>query len=256
MSKMLAPARAAFSGNIDLIDLGSAALYDIEPAQVSQKNRDRTILYFHGSGYVTCGGELSATMALSFASAVQCKVFSSDYRMPPSHPFPAALDDGVDAYRYLLQRFSPNSIGIVGASAGAGLAAACILKSRDIGLPLPGAAVLLTPECDLTESGDSFATNRFIDVVLQDALRESIALYAAWPRTATGRAGSCLSGPAGSSGNTVTSWLTRKTTSRASSSAWEAPSRFSWVLTTRMRKACRHLRTSTRRRSRNCQPRR
>ena len=63
-------------------------------------------------------------------------------------------------------------------SAGGGLAAAGILKLRDVGLPLPRAAVLITPEVDLTESGDTFETNKFIDNILVQGLTETIDLYA------------------------------------------------------------------------------
>ena len=67
---------------------------------------------------------------------------------------------------------------VAGGSAGEGLAAACLLKARDIGLPMPAACVPATPETDLTESGDTFETNDTVDVVLKHRLKESIALYA------------------------------------------------------------------------------
>jgi acetyl esterase/lipase len=78
----------------------------------------------------------------------------------------------------VIKRFEPTSIGIVGVSSGGGLAAATILKLRDAGVPLPGAAVLLAPEADLTESGDTIQTNRDLDVVLRHPVPEAIALYA------------------------------------------------------------------------------
>ena len=85
----------------------------------------------------------------------------------------------VESYRDLLTRHRPpGKVAVVGVSAGGGLAAAGILKLRDLGLPLPGAAVLLTPEVDLTESGDTFETNKDIDVILGRRLTESIELYA------------------------------------------------------------------------------
>lgn len=99
--------------------------------------------------------------------------------MPPDHPYPAAIDDLVAAYRELLTRYAPGKVVVAGISAGAGLAAAGILKLRDLGLPLPAGAILLTPEADLTESGDSFETNRGLDVVLRERLTPSVLLYAA-----------------------------------------------------------------------------
>lgn len=157
--------------------LTNAVLYRIR-SRATNSTCDGAILYVHGGAYVVGGGRLSATTALPLAAAAGCEVYSIDYRMPPQHPFPAALDDALDAYRYLLNHFQPAHIVVYGGSAGGGLAAAMILKARDLGLPLPGAAVLVTPEADLTESGDSFETNQFIDVVLQQRLTESIALYA------------------------------------------------------------------------------
>ncbi len=98
--------------------------------------------------------------------------------MPPEHPYPAALDDCVAVYRQLLASHAPENIIIGGMSAGGNLAAATILRARDEGLPLPAAAVLLTPELDLTESGDSFETNQLLDVVLSVPLMNANLLYA------------------------------------------------------------------------------
>jgi acetyl esterase/lipase len=98
--------------------------------------------------------------------------------MPPEHPYPAALDDCLSAYRYLLASYEPSQIVVGGSSAGGNLAAAMVLRARDEGLPLPAALVLLTPELDLTESGDSFEVNRVVDVVLPGSLEASIAVYA------------------------------------------------------------------------------
>jgi len=84
----------------------------------------------------------------------------------------------VAAYREVLTRYAPGNVVVAGVSAGGGLAAAGILKLRDLGLPQPAGAILLTPEADLTESGDSFETNRGVDVVLRERLTASILLYA------------------------------------------------------------------------------
>jgi monoterpene epsilon-lactone hydrolase len=104
--------------------------------------------------------------------------YAVDYRVPPDHPYPAALDDCIAVYRGLLEMHAPERIVVGGGSAGGNLAAALMLRARDEDLPMPAALVLLTPEIDLTESGDSFATNLGLDVVLQSGLTESIALYA------------------------------------------------------------------------------
>lgn len=85
--------------------------------------------------------------------------------MPPDHPYPEPLDDCVAAYQGLLGEHRPQEIVVGGGSAGGNLAAALILRTRDEGLPLPAAAVLLTPEVDLTESGDTFKTMVGVDTV-------------------------------------------------------------------------------------------
>jgi acetyl esterase/lipase len=98
--------------------------------------------------------------------------------MPPDHPYPTPLHDCVAAYRTLLRDHRPEEIIVRGGSAGGNLAAALILKARDEGLPLPAAAVLVTPEVDLTESGDSFRTNLGLDNVLTKSLMPANLLYA------------------------------------------------------------------------------
>jgi acetyl esterase/lipase len=141
-------------------------------------HQDRAILYIHGGAFIHGAGLAGAYMAHPLAGAARLRTFCVDYRMPPDHPFPVGLDDSVDAYRWMLERYRPQDIAVAGSSAGGGLAAALVLKARDLGLPLPGACVLGTPEADLTEAGDSFETNDTVDVVLQHRLTESVALYA------------------------------------------------------------------------------
>jgi acetyl esterase/lipase len=137
-------------------------------------------IYFdiHGGALVMGGGDACQVMATKTAAMVRMKTWSVDYRMPPDHRYPVALDDCLTAYRALLEVQPAERIAVGGGSAGGNLAAAMMLRARDEGLPLPAALVLLTPEADLTESGDSFATNLGIDPVLRSKLTESIALYA------------------------------------------------------------------------------
>jgi len=140
---------------------------------------DRAYLDIHGGGLVMLAGEATRLMGLMMASRVGVATFSPDYRMPPDHPYPAALDDCFAVYRALLERYPPERIVVGGASAGGNLAAALALRARDEGLPLPAGLVLLTPELDLTESGDSFLILRGIDVMLRMPLMPSNRLYAA-----------------------------------------------------------------------------
>jgi acetyl esterase/lipase len=98
--------------------------------------------------------------------------------MPPDHPYPTPLDDCLAVYRELLSSVAPEQVAVAGASAGGNLAAAMLLRARAESVPVPAALVLLSPEVDLTESGDTFATNVGVDYVLLNGLAESIALYA------------------------------------------------------------------------------
>jgi acetyl esterase/lipase len=106
------------------------------------------------------------------------RTWSVDYRMPPDHPYPVPLDDCLAVYGALLDRVAPARVVVSGASAGGNLASATLLRARDVGLLMPAALVLPSPEVDLTESGDTFATNVGVDYVLLDGLGASIALYA------------------------------------------------------------------------------
>ncbi|CAN7593339.1 alpha/beta hydrolase fold domain-containing protein [Phenylobacterium sp. LjRoot219] len=157
--------------------LSAATLHVVTPKELRPGDERRAVLYVHGGGFTMGGGIAAAYAAAGIAGLAKLRTFSVDYRMPPQSPFPAGLDDAVEAYRVLLDRYAPEHIAVYGASAGGGLAASCLLKARDLGLPMPGACVLRSPEADLTESGDSFETNNGVDPVL-GRLTNSIALYA------------------------------------------------------------------------------
>ena len=171
-------ARDAFTGKIDARELGGVRVYELRPDSIPARNNNRVILYLHPGGYVFGARQAGLAGAIALANAGPFRVFSIDYRTAPDHPYPAALDDVVTVYRETIKRYQATSIGIVGVASGGGLAASTVLKLRDAGLPLPGALALLSPEADLTEAGDTFQTNRDIDVVLRHSIPETVALYA------------------------------------------------------------------------------
>src|SRR5690606_29227797 len=96
---------AGFKGQVERHDWDGVVVYEITPETVAAGNADRAIFYVHGGAYLFGGGEIAATMALEHAQIGACKVFSADYRMPPDHPFPAALDDVSAAYDRVLERY-------------------------------------------------------------------------------------------------------------------------------------------------------
>ena len=125
----------------------------------SQDSPDRVIFYCHGGGYVTGSSAAHRAVVAKFVRGSQVGALVFDYRLAPEHPFPAALDDTVAAYRWLLtQGVAPARIVIAGESAGGGLVLATLLALRDQGIPLPAAAVAISPWTDLKCSGDSFRT--------------------------------------------------------------------------------------------------
>ena len=140
---------------------------------------DRSVyVEFHGGALLWGGGDSCREMAKISARMMRARVWAIDYRMAPDHPFPTPVDDCVAAYRALLRHNAPENIIMGGASAGCNFAAATILCARDEGLPLPAAAVLMTPEIDLTEGGDSFNTLLGIDTALTSRLMPANLLHA------------------------------------------------------------------------------
>jgi acetyl esterase/lipase len=134
-------------------------------------------LDIHGGGLTSGAGEACRLMSSAGAMTTGMTHWAVDYRMPPRHPYPTPLDDCMAVYRHLVDERSPEDIFVGGASAGGNLAAAVVARAKDEGLPLPSALVLLTPEVDLTESGDSFKTNLGIDNVLGSLMPANL-LYA------------------------------------------------------------------------------
>lgn len=126
---------------------------------------DRAIFYTHGGGYVT-GNCVDHRMHVArFVQSAGIGALLYDYRLAPEHPFPAAMEDTLTAYRWLLERgVAPARIVIVGESAGGGLCLASLLAIRDEKLPLPAAGVALSPWTDLTCSGESYRRNARRDI--------------------------------------------------------------------------------------------
>ena len=159
------------------VALDSTKVYAITPPGLDPADR-RVYLDAHGGAFIVGGGELCRAGGIRTAEKYKMRVWTVDYRMPPDHPVPAAVDDCLAAYRLLLQDHDPADIVVGGVSAGGNLAAALVLRARDEGLPMPAAALLLTPALDLTQSGDTYKTNLGVDTVLTSSERSELLLYA------------------------------------------------------------------------------
>ena len=126
----------------------------------SQSTSQRVILFVHGGGYVSGSCSDHRVHVAKFVKGSGIGALLFEYRLAPEHPFPAAIDDSVAAYLWLLaQGVSPSNIVIAGDSAGGGLCLATLLALRDQGIPLPSAAVAISPWTDLTCSGQSYRSN-------------------------------------------------------------------------------------------------
>lgn len=139
----------------------------IERVSSKSSTRTRALLYFHGGGYVLGASPGHRDLAAALAEMADLAVYLVDYRLAPEHPFPAAVDDALQAYQWLLEQgFESSQIILGGDSAGGGLAVSTLLNLKNLGLAAPAAAMLLSPWLDLSLSGASIETNEHADVVL------------------------------------------------------------------------------------------
>ena len=145
---------------------------EIEPLQEIRAYRlttpgtraDRTILFFHAGGFTSGSTADSLDLSARLCDAARSEVVSVDYRLAPAHPFPAAVEDCLSAYRYLLHEgYSPERVVPAGLSAGGTLALSMLLSARGAGLPMPAAGVLLSPAVDMLFLGESVLLNRETD---------------------------------------------------------------------------------------------
>jgi monoterpene epsilon-lactone hydrolase len=139
----------------------------------------RAILFLHGGGYISGSLASHRHMIAQAGREARSRTLALAYRLAPEHPFPAALDDAIAGYRFLLARgFAPEHIAIAGESAGGGLAVATLVSTREAGLPLPACCWLSSPWVDLEVTGGSVTTKAIVDPLIQKPyLLELAAAY-------------------------------------------------------------------------------
>jgi acetyl esterase/lipase len=158
--------------------LGGIAVVNVE---VAGADPEGVIFYLHGGAYAIGTAASSVGLASDLARRAGARLVTVDYRLAPEHPYPAAIDDAVAAYRGLLDSgVAASAIAIAGESAGAGLAAATLVALKHVGLPQPSGAVLMSPWVDLTLSGESISGKAGVDPALTpEGLRRRAVDYVA-----------------------------------------------------------------------------
>ncbi len=121
-----------------------------EWVEAPNASRDRAVLYLHGGAYVHSSPRTHRRLTAAISREAHARVLAIEYRLAPEHPCPAAVDDAVAAYRWLLERNAAEHIAVAGDSAGGGLALALMLQLREERIPLPACAVLISPWTDLS----------------------------------------------------------------------------------------------------------
>jgi monoterpene epsilon-lactone hydrolase len=149
----------------------------INPPDASEDNS--VLYYLHGGGYLSGSAKTNRPIATPLARRLKRRVFSLDYRLAPEHRFPAAVDDAVAGYRWLISTgIKAHQLSVAGDSAGGGLALALVMALRDAGEELPSCVACLSPWADMTGSGESIIANSDRDAMFRgDDIRAYASAY-------------------------------------------------------------------------------
>lgn len=162
---------------IEVVDAGGVAAEWVSAPNVA-KDADKALLYLHGGGYVYCGPGTHRLLAYNLSAATGMPCLLADYRLAPEHPYPAAVEDAVAAYSWMLtQGYGADRLAVAGDSAGGGLTLATMLHLRQRGQPLPAAIACLSPWTDMTMTGASIQGKVAADPLVKPA---SLERCAAW----------------------------------------------------------------------------
>ena len=172
------------------VTVTEAALGGVPTAEITVDGIEprHVVVYFHGGVYVMGDAFLAADLASQVGRRTDARVISVDYRLAPEHPYPAAVDDALAAYEALLHDgIAPSDIAFAGESAGGGLAIATLVNARNHGLPLPAAALVMSPYVDLTLAGTTMESRREVDPLLsREALQARVPDYTSGQDAALG----------------------------------------------------------------------
>jgi monoterpene epsilon-lactone hydrolase len=145
-------------------------------ADAPHSDNTRVVVHFHSGGYLLGSTSGYRSFGGFLSAATGARVLLVDYRLAPEHAYPAAIEDALSAYQWLLAAgYEPGKITISGDSAGGGLALVALQKIRDLGLPLPGCGLAISPLADFTASGPSRTENMATDPLVTTELLEAMA---------------------------------------------------------------------------------
>ncbi|WP_322804605.1 alpha/beta hydrolase [Vibrio alfacsensis] len=152
----------------------------VTPKEIAPEYKDKWLVHIHGGAFVFGGGESAMREAIWVANGLGAQVISIDYRQPPLHAFPAAIDDVVAVWKELIKTQAPEATAMFGTSAGGNLTLASTLKLQQLGLPTPGALFAGTPAVDLKEKSDTWHTLKGLDPLGQreGLIQGTFELYA------------------------------------------------------------------------------
>ena len=186
MERMARRAGPPKEARFERVDAGGVPAAWVSTPEAKQ---DQAILYLHGGGYYAGSLTTHQALAANISLEADARVLLVDYRLAPEHPFPAAVEDATQAYRWLLRRgLPPERMAVAGDSAGGGLAVAAMLEWKASGEPLPAAGVCLSPWFDLALTGESIETKASVDPILRPSDMPFVAwcyLRSADPKTPT-----------------------------------------------------------------------
>jgi len=165
---------------VEPLTVDGVKAYMVTPESMPAENRNRLLVHVHGGCYASNPGEAGTSEAIYMAGFGRFKIISVDYRTPPDHPYPAALDDAMTVWKAAVKMANPRNMAIFGSSAGGALTLSMVLRAKQDHLPLPAAIAPGTPMADLTDAGDSFRANAMLDNVMvapHTSCDERAALY-------------------------------------------------------------------------------
>lgn len=160
-------------------EIAGVRCYVVTPKEIKKRFADRVFVHAHGGAFIFGGGDSAMREAIWVAHGLGVEVISVDYRRPPTHPFPAAIDDVVAVWQQVTKDRSASQTPLFGTSAGGNITLATVLKLKELGKPLPGALFVGTPATDLKHTTDTWHTLEGLDPLgTRKVLQATFELYA------------------------------------------------------------------------------